>query len=76
MSNYPPKLAELVDDFSMITDRTERQEYLIEIADRFLEVKVPPDVATKTLYDLFDSPNWRVRYAGIIAHSPHQNASV
>ena len=47
MSNYPPKLAELVDDFASITDRTERQEYLIEIADRFPEVKVPPEIAAK-----------------------------
>lgn len=44
---FPPKLAELVDDFAAITDRTERQEYLIEIADRFAEVKVTSDIATK-----------------------------
>lgn len=47
MSNYPPKLAELLEDFASITDRTERQEYLIEIADRFPEVKVPPEIATQ-----------------------------
>jgi cysteine desulfuration protein SufE len=47
MTDYPEKLAELVDDFASITDRTERQEYLIEIADRFPDVKVPPEVATK-----------------------------
>src|SRR5690349_3138056 len=44
---YPSKLTELVDDFASITDRTERQEYLIEIADRFPEVKVPAEIATK-----------------------------
>jgi cysteine desulfuration protein SufE len=47
MTNYPAKLAELIEDFSDITDRTERQEYLIEIADRFPDVKVPADIATK-----------------------------
>jgi cysteine desulfuration protein SufE len=45
MATYPQKLAELVEDFSTITDRNERAEYLIEIADRFDEVKVPPQVA-------------------------------
>jgi cysteine desulfuration protein SufE len=30
-----------------MTDRSERQEYLIEIADRFPEVRVPPEVASK-----------------------------
>src|SRR5215204_3181897 len=47
MANYPEKLQELVEDFEQITDRSERQEYLIEIADRFSDVKVPPDIATK-----------------------------
>src|SRR5689334_6995547 len=47
MTNYPEKLAELVEDFEQITDRTERQEYLIEIADRFADVKVPATIATK-----------------------------
>lgn len=47
MANYPEKLTELVEDFEQITDRSERQEYLIEIADRFSDVKVPPDIATK-----------------------------
>jgi cysteine desulfuration protein SufE len=47
MTNYPEKLTELVEDFEQITDRTERQEYLIEIADRFADVKVPPTIATK-----------------------------
>ncbi|MBZ0294747.1 MAG: SufE family protein [Anaerolineae bacterium] len=47
MTEYPVKLAEVLEDFSLITDRTERQEYLIDIADRFDDVKVTPDVATK-----------------------------
>jgi cysteine desulfuration protein SufE len=47
MSNYPEKLQELVEDFESITDRTERQEYLIEIADRFPESRVPSAIATK-----------------------------
>jgi cysteine desulfuration protein SufE len=47
MANYPEKLQELVEDFESITDRTERQEYLIEIADRFPESRVPPEIATK-----------------------------
>jgi cysteine desulfuration protein SufE len=47
MANYPEKLTELVEDFEQITDRSERQEYLIEIADRFSEAKVPPEIATK-----------------------------
>ncbi|MBI5669647.1 MAG: SufE family protein [Chloroflexi bacterium] len=46
MAQIPDKLAELVDDFSSITDRNERAEYLIEIADRFPDVKVPPEIAT------------------------------
>jgi cysteine desulfuration protein SufE len=47
MPDIPNKLEELLADFSSITDRAERQEYLIEIADRFPEVRVPPDIATK-----------------------------
>lgn len=47
MANYPVRLAEVLEDFSLITDRGERQEYLIDIADRFNVVKVTPDVATK-----------------------------
>ncbi len=47
MAEYPEKLAQMVEDFSEITDRTERAEMLIEIADRFNEVKVPPEIATK-----------------------------
>jgi cysteine desulfuration protein SufE len=47
MANYPAKLAELVEDFESITNRNERAEYLIEIADRFAAVKVPASIATK-----------------------------
>ena len=47
MSNYPEKLAELVDEFATITDRNERVEALIEIADRFEDVRVPADIAMK-----------------------------
>ncbi|MCA0456642.1 MAG: SufE family protein [Chloroflexi bacterium] len=47
MSNYPDKLNDILQDFSMISDRNERAEYLIEIADRFPEAKVPPDIATE-----------------------------
>jgi cysteine desulfuration protein SufE len=47
MADYPPKLTELVDDFSTITDRNERVEALIEIADRFEDVRVPENVAVK-----------------------------
>lgn len=38
MGKYPKKLAQLLEDFSLITDRMERSEMLIELADRFQEV--------------------------------------
>jgi cysteine desulfuration protein SufE len=47
MAEYPEKLAELVEDMESITDRSERAEMLIEIADRFDEVRVSPEIATK-----------------------------
>ncbi len=47
MAEIPEKLAEMVEDLESITDRRERAEMLIEIADRFSEVKVPNTVATK-----------------------------
>jgi cysteine desulfuration protein SufE len=47
MTHYPEKLTEIIDDFSTITDRSERAEYLIEIADRFPSARVPSDIATK-----------------------------
>jgi cysteine desulfuration protein SufE len=43
--DYPAKLQEALDDFSYITTRTERQDFLIQIADQFSDVKVVPDVA-------------------------------
>jgi sulfur transfer protein SufE len=47
MAEYPEKLAELVSDMDSIIDRNERADMLIEIADRFDEVRVPPEIATK-----------------------------
>ncbi len=47
MAQIPRKLAELVDDLGAITDRHERAEYLIEIADRFPSSKVPPEIAVQ-----------------------------
>lgn len=47
MAGYPEKLAELVEEMQAITDRYERQELLIETADRFDEVRVPAEIATK-----------------------------
>ena len=41
----PPKLKERLEDFSFITDRRDRQEYLIQIADEFSKVRVPGSVA-------------------------------
>ena len=41
----PQKLQEVLEDFSFITDRNERADYLIEMADRFPEVRVSPEVA-------------------------------
>ena len=44
-SNYPPELAELVEDFASISDRSERTEMLIEWADQF--EPVPERVAVR-----------------------------
>jgi cysteine desulfuration protein SufE len=46
MAETPAKLTEVLEDFSFITDRNERIEYLIEIADRFSDSQVPPTIAT------------------------------
>lgn len=46
ITHYPPKLQEILEDFSAITNRNERAEMLIEIADRFPDVKVPPTIST------------------------------
>jgi cysteine desulfuration protein SufE len=47
MSDYPAKLSELMQELSSITDRFERAELLIEIADRFDACKVPPEIAAQ-----------------------------
>jgi sulfur transfer protein SufE len=47
MSQIPAKLQRILDDFSAITDRHERAEYLIEIADRFNSVRVPTDISAR-----------------------------
>lgn len=47
MSEYPEKLAEVVADLSQITDRNERAEYLIEIADRFNQARVPAEISQR-----------------------------
>ncbi|MBZ0278593.1 MAG: SufE family protein [Anaerolineae bacterium] len=47
MAEIPHKLADLLEDFTFITDRNERADYLIEIADRFRTVRVPPEIATR-----------------------------
>lgn len=45
MANYPQKLQDYLDDFSMITGRDDRADYLIQIADQF--EPVPAEIATK-----------------------------
>lgn len=47
MAEYPEKLQELVEDFASITDRNERVELLIEMADRFPEVRVPESISAR-----------------------------
>lgn len=56
MADYPEKLAELVDDMGSITDRRERADLLIEIADRFSEVKVPAEIAVKPYDERHKAP--------------------
>ena len=56
MADYPDKLAELVEDMESITDRRERADLLIEIADRFDAVKVPPSLATKPYDERHKAP--------------------
>lgn len=45
MPEYPSKLQEFLDDFSFISSREERIDYLIAISDEFQPV--PADIATK-----------------------------
>ena len=47
MADYPQPLRDVVEDMESITDRTERAEMLIETADRFDGVRVPPEIAVK-----------------------------
>jgi len=42
---YPTKLQETIEDFSYITDRRDRQDYLIQLADDFNDYKVPSEIA-------------------------------
>ena len=45
MPEYPERLAALLEDFALVSDRHERAEMLIELADRFEEV--PARIATR-----------------------------
>lgn len=47
MATLPQKLTDILADFESITDRTERTEYLIELADRFAQVRVPQRIAVQ-----------------------------
>lgn len=48
MADYPQTLADMIADFESISDRRERQEMLIETADRFGDgTRVPASVASK-----------------------------
>ena len=44
MTDYPPKLQEILADFDFVTTRSERAELLIDLADRF--ESVPERIAT------------------------------
>ena len=56
MADIPEKLAEVVEDMESITDRRERADMLIEMADRFDEVKVPPTLAVKPYDERHKAP--------------------
>jgi cysteine desulfuration protein SufE len=47
MPVIPKQMQELLEDFEFITNRTERTEYLIELADQFDEVRVPAEIASQ-----------------------------
>jgi cysteine desulfuration protein SufE len=52
MADIPQALADVIADFQSIADRRERQEMLIETADRFDDsARVTPDVAMKPYPD-------------------------
>ncbi len=57
MVETPKKLNEFVEDFEWIQNRAERTEYLIELADRFDEVKVPAEIATEPYDESHRVPN-------------------
>ena len=57
MADYPEKLVEVVEDMESITDRNERVDMLIETADRFGEVRVPPEIATKPYSEEHRAPS-------------------
>jgi len=52
----PPTLQDVLDDIGSITDRQERAELLIEIADRFSTVRVPPSIATPPYDEAHKAP--------------------
>lgn len=56
MTSYPPVLEATLADLDTITDRTERAEMLIEFADRFATVRVPPTVAAKPYAEEHKAP--------------------
>lgn len=56
MADYPKPLADVIADMDSITDRSERQELLIETADRFNTVRVPADVAQKPYSEANKAP--------------------
>jgi cysteine desulfuration protein SufE len=45
MNNYPKKLSDLLENFSIIIDQQERMNFLIDYADKFKEV--PPEIAKR-----------------------------
>lgn len=45
MNDYPKKLNDLLENFSIITDQQERMNFLIDYADKFKEV--PPEIAKR-----------------------------
>jgi sulfur transfer protein SufE len=47
VAQLPQALQEILEDFSYIEDRLERQEYLIQLADDFAKVRVPERIATQ-----------------------------
>ena len=47
MANIPDKLQEILSDFEFMTDRNDRAQYLIDIADGFEGARVPERIATQ-----------------------------